>query len=95
MKKICVITVVLTFALISCSQEAQNKISRKKVEWLEGDYLVTFVEGSTEKVWEIHSGKITSSPTKGYYFFWARINGEKRYVQTPVARTVIEETDFK
>ena len=94
MKKACLIIVVLVWALVGCSQEMQNKISRKQVEWLEGDYLVTFAEGSTVKIWEVHDGKITSTQGKGYYFFWAMVNGKKRYIQTPIVRTVIEETSF-
>jgi hypothetical protein len=34
---------------------------------------------------------VTSEPAKGYYFFWAKQDGKKFYVQTPIARTYIEE----
>ena len=77
--------------LTSCSQEQQNKLSRIGVSWLEGNYHVTFVEGSHKKTWTILDGKVTSEPAKGYYYFWAVENGKKFYVQTPIERSYIEE----
>lgn len=74
-----------------CSEEAQNKLSRLGVTWIEGDYRVTFAEGSHVKSWEVRGGKVTSEPAKGYYYFWTRVDGKKRYVQTPIDRTYIEE----
>lgn len=79
------------FLLSSCSEEQQNKISRIGVTWLEGDYRVTFAEGNHLKQWEIRDSKVTSEPGKGYYYFWAKENGKKYYVQTPINRTYIEE----
>ncbi|MBI1194650.1 MAG: hypothetical protein GC138_02210 [Gammaproteobacteria bacterium] len=76
-----------------CSQEQQNKLSRLGVTWLEGNYKVTFVEGSHVKSWNVIGSKVTSEPEKGYYYFWARDEkGKKFYVQTPIIRTYIEET---
>lgn len=85
--------VVLPLLLLAggCSEEAQNKLSRLGVTWIEGDYKVTFAEGSHVKSWEVRGGKVTSEPAKGYYYFWARVDGKKRYVQTPIDRTYIEE----
>ena len=80
-------------ALGGCSEEQQNKISRLGVTWLEGDYRVTFAEGSHVKSWEVRNGKVTSEPGKGYYYFWAVVDGKKRYVQTPILRSYIEEID--
>ena len=74
-----------------CSEEQQNKLSRLGVTWLEGDYKVTFSEGTHQKVWLIKNGKVTTEPAKGYYYFWSEIDGKKRYVQTPIARSYIEE----
>ena len=74
-----------------CSEEQQNKISRLGVTWLEGDYNVTFAEGNHVKTWSVEGGKVTSDPQKGYYYFWATVNGEQVYVQTPISRTYIEE----
>jgi len=76
-----------------CSEEQQNKLSRLGVTWLEGDYRVTYADGSHVKSWIVKGGKVTTEPSKGYYYFWARIDGKKRYVQTPIARTYIEEID--
>lgn len=78
-------------ALIACTEEQQNKLSRLGVTWLEGDYRVTFVEGSHVRSWEVRDGKVTSEPQKGYYYFWVRDGKERYYVQTPIARTYIEE----
>ena len=79
------------FLLTACSEEQQNKLSRLGVTWLEGNYRVTFVEGSHVKSWQVLDGKVTSEPAKGYYYFWIEENGKKLYVQTPIARSYIEE----
>ncbi len=87
--------IVMSFAivgtLLSCTEEQQNKVSRLGVTWLEGNYRVTYADGSHVKSWVIEGGKVTSEADKGYYYFWAKINGKKSYVQTPIARTYIEE----
>lgn len=85
------ISVISLFS--ACSEEQQNKISRLGVTWLEGDYRVTYADGSHVKSWIVKGGKVTTEPSKGYYYFWARIDGKKRYVQTPIGRTYIEEID--
>ncbi len=77
--------------LAGCSEEQQNRLSRLGVTWLEGDYRVTYADGEHIKVWEVKDSKVTSDPDRGYYFFWAEIDGKKRYVQTPIARSYIEE----
>ena len=82
---------VALLLLGGCSEEQQNKISRVGVTWLEGDYRVTYADGSHVKSWEIQDGKVTSEPAKGYYYFWATKDGKKIYVQTPILRTYIEE----
>jgi hypothetical protein len=87
-----VFLVVLAGTLLACSEEQQNKLSRLGVTWLEGDYYVTYADGEHVKRWEIRDGKVTSEPAKGYYYFWARnALGKKIYVQTPIARSYIEE----
>jgi len=87
------LVVLLVLLLAGCSEEQQNKLSRLGVTWLEGNYKVTFVEGNHMKSWTVIDSKVTTEPNKGYYFFWTRENGKKRYVQTPIARTYIEEID--
>ncbi|MEO1889548.1 MAG: hypothetical protein ABGX33_06495 [Cycloclasticus sp.] len=81
------------FILIAtgCSEEQQNKISRVGVSWLEGDYKVTFIEGSYKKEWVVKESKVTSDSQKGYYYFWVQKDGKSKYVQVPIARTIIEE----
>ena len=82
----------LSLFLVSCSEEQQNRISRLGVTWLEGDYKVTYADGVHTKVWMIKDSKVTSEAEKGYYYFWVRnAKGKKKYVQTPIARTYIEE----
>ena len=83
--------IALALALAACSEEQQNRLSRLGVTWLEGNYRVTYADGSHVKSWEVRGGKVTSEPDKGYYFFWTRVNGQKLYVQTPIARSYIEE----
>jgi hypothetical protein len=86
MKKFLLISLVL---LAGCTQDQQNQFSRKVVEILDGDYLVTYANGSTTKTWRIDNGKVTSSD-KGYYYFW---DDKKHYVQVPIVNTFIEEID--
>ncbi len=90
MKKILTLSLIL-LALTGCSEEQQNKLSRLGVTWLEGDYKVSFAEGNHVKSWIVKNGKVTAEPAKGYYYFWAEVNGKRRYVQTPIIRTYIEE----
>lgn len=87
------ISSVLVLSIAGCSEEQQNKISRLGVSWLEGDYRVTYADGNHVKSWIVRDGKVTSEPAKGYYYFWVINNGKKQYVQTPVARTYIEEIE--
>ena len=79
--------------LTGCSEEQQNKLSRLGVTWLEGNYKVTFASGNHTQSWVVRDSKVTSEPAKGYYYFWVRQNGKKRYVQTPIERTYIEEIE--
>lgn len=96
MKKTFIIVVSVIVVIIGIymvlSEDQQNKISRGAVSYLNGDYKVTYAAGSHVKTWTIRGGKVTSEPSKGYYFFWAKdANGKKLYVQTPIERTYIEE----
>lgn len=93
MKKILSITTVLFLAVLltACSEEQQNKLSRLGVTWLEGDYRITYADGEHVKEWIVKDGKVTSEASKGYYYFWATVDGKKIYVQTPIHRTYIEE----
>lgn len=95
MKRVKIIGLALSFSLLTllsaCSEEQQNKLSRLGVTWLEGDYKITYADGTHVKEWTVRDGKVTSESAKGYYYFWADIDGKKSYVQTPIARTYIEE----
>jgi len=82
---------LIGFLLIGCSEEQQNRLSRLGVTWLEGNYRVTYADGAHVKTWEVRDGKVTSEPEKGYYYFWVREGKKRYYVQTPIARTYIEE----
>lgn len=94
MKNILIILTIIS-GLSACSEEQQNQISRIGVTWLEGNYQVTYADGSHVKSWQVKDGKVTAEPAKGYYYFWAEVDGESRYVQTPIARSYIEETGNK
>jgi hypothetical protein len=83
--------IFLSILMSGCSEEQQNRLSRLGVTWLEGNYRVTYADGAHVKSWEVHDGKVTSEPEKGYYFFWVREGKKRYYVQTPIARTYIEE----
>lgn len=86
-----VLLVFFSAVLTGCSEEQQNKMSRLGVTWLEGDYKVTYADGSHAKSWLVRDGKVTTEPAKGYYYFWAEVDGKSMYVQTPIGRTYIEE----
>lgn len=79
----------LLLLLTACTEDKQNEIFRKAVEYLDGDYKVTYANGSTSKSWIIREGKVTSSE-KGYYYFW---DEKKHYIQTPIENTFIEEIE--
>ena len=85
MKKLALFALLVL--LSGCTQDKQNEISRKFVEFLDGDYLITYANGQTTKTWTVRNGKVTSTD-KGYYYFW---DEKKRYVQTPIENTFIEE----
>jgi major membrane immunogen (membrane-anchored lipoprotein) len=87
------VLIVSLLLLSACSEEQQNKLTRLGVTWLEGDYRVTYADGEHVKNWVVMDGKVTTEPAKGYYYFWAKKNGKKYYVQTPIARTYIEEIE--
>jgi hypothetical protein len=85
---------MVCFAIImaSCTQDTQQKLARKKMEYLDGDYNVTYTDQGIIKTWEVRDGKITSVAEKGYYFFWAQNDRDKEfYVQAPINRVFIEE----
>lgn len=83
----------LLLASTACTEEQQNRLSRIGVTWLEGNYRITYADGEHVKTWIVRDSKVTSEPEKGYYYFWADVNGKGRYVQTPIARSYIEEID--
>jgi hypothetical protein len=74
-----------------CTEEQQNRLNRLGVTWLEGNYRVTYADGEHVKSWVVRDSKVTSEPEKGYYYFWVREGKQRYYVQTPIARTYIEE----
>ncbi|MDH5229723.1 MAG: hypothetical protein OEZ58_04670 [Gammaproteobacteria bacterium] len=92
-KKTIIVSLATAMLIIlsACSEEQQNKLARLGVTWLEGNYKVTYADGEHVRAWNIVDSKVTSEPDKGYYYFWAEENGKKFYVQTPIARSYIEE----
>ena len=86
-----IISVCCVLLLSGCSEEQQNRLSRLGVSWLEGDYRITYADGAHVKSWVVRDGKVTSEPEKGYYFFWATDAQGTYYVQTPIARSYIEQ----
>jgi hypothetical protein len=89
MKFIYMTVLVFLTGLPGCTQDQQNQLSRKVVELMDSDYLVTYANGTTVKTWKIKNGKVTSTE-KGYYYFW---DEKKHYVQVPIVNTIIEEID--
>lgn len=87
MNKVTLAALAASLLLVACSEDQQNKLFRKTVDFLDGNYLVTFANGPTNKSWVVRGGKVTSDP-KGYYYFW---DEKKHYVQIPIENSVIEE----
>jgi hypothetical protein len=85
MKKMMLLALIVIST--GCKQDVMNQLSRKAVEFLDGNYRVTYANGNTEKTWIVKNGKVTSTD-KGYYYFW---DENKHYVQTPMENTFIEE----
>ena len=85
----------LTFfgVLAIMPEDSANQISRLGVSYLNGDYQVTYAGYSGDKTWIVRNSKVTSEPSKGYYFFWSHDSktNKKRYIQVPMANTYIEE----
>ena len=44
---------IVLVLLTGCTQDQQNQLSRKVVEFLDGNYLLTYANGSTSKTWTI------------------------------------------
>jgi major membrane immunogen (membrane-anchored lipoprotein) len=86
-----VLLLVTALLLGGCTEEQQNRLSRIGVTWLEGNYRVTYADGEHVKSWVVRDGKVTSEPDKGYYYFWVKEGKQRYYVQTPIARSYIEE----
>mgnify|MGYP001821448269 CR=1 FL=1 len=82
---------LLGLLLGGCTEEQQNRLTRLGVTWLEGNYRVTYADGEHVKSWVVRDSKVTSEPEKGYYYFWVKEGKKRYYVQTPIARTYIEE----
>lgn len=79
---------ILVYAVIP--GDTFNKIARKQIEFVNGDYNVTYSQDSITKVYKVNNGKITST-SKGYYYFWIQTPSGKKYRQTPIDKTLIEE----
>ncbi|HEY7771697.1 MAG TPA: hypothetical protein VIC26_00840 [Marinagarivorans sp.] len=76
-------------ALFGCDRI--NNASRTMDTMLGGDYDV-YIQGHPV-VYRVNNGKVTSVPEKGYYVFYAVIDGEKRMVQSPIHATTIVARD--
>lgn len=73
--------------------DRQNKIARLKIEQFEGNYTVVDSTYNGDKVYQVTNGKVTTDPSKGYYYFWADspTGGKPLYTQTPINRSSFQE----
>lgn len=89
-----IVVVVLIFAVyleFGIKGDTVNRIEREAFISRGSDrYEVTILNSNPVKVYQTES-KVTSDVEKGYYFFWASVNGKKVYVQSPIMYTLIEE----
>lgn len=69
-----------------------NQLERKAfISHGSDKYEVTILNGNgVLKVYQTVS-KVTSETEKGYYYFWATVNGKRVYIQSPIGLTLIEE----
>ena len=69
-----------------------NRIEREMFISRGADDFNVFVMNTGAQPKYYHAvSKVTAEVEKGYYFFWAEINGKKLYVQSPIAQTLIEQ----
>jgi len=86
---LCILVLSGYVAWFMVGAEYRNKIARTQISFLDGDYLVIYDTFQGRKEYEVH-GKITTDE-RGYYYFWAATPKGKKYRQTPVINTAIEE----
>lgn len=67
-----------------------NKIQRKSVEIVGGNYKVIISQDNLLKTYIVKNDKVTSTE-KGYYYFWESTANGKKYRQVPIDKTIIEE----
>lgn len=68
-----------------------NRASRTMDTAFGGDYKVEVI--GTTKTYFVKNDKVTSEPEKGYYIFYAEVDGKKTLVQTPIGMTIITKVD--
>lgn len=94
MKKILIavllIIIICLVIWILIPSDTFNKMARKRIEFIDGNYNVTYSQDSITRIYNVRSGKITSTE-KGYYFFFAQTPSGKKYRQVPIDNTIIEE----
>ena len=81
---------VLIIGYVFVPVDTVNKLARKQVELMDGDYNVTYSQDSVTKIYQIRGGKVTSTD-KGYYFFWVKTPQGNKYRQVPIDKTIIEQ----
>jgi len=92
------VALLATGALLGCTEESRNQLSRQADNLLGEDLRVSYIDnGTVVKTWTVKDGKITSGKDDqgrqlGYYYFWSEETG---YVQAPIERTIIEEMKSK
>ena len=84
-----VLVVMVLWYILLFNQDQKNALARKSIEYLDGNYLITFSNGPVNKFWTINKGKVTTTE-KGYYYFW---DNKKHYIQVPIQNTIVEEVD--
>jgi hypothetical protein len=83
------VLLVVTFLVSGC--DFINRTERTMDTMLGGDYEV-YISGHPA-VYFVKNDKITSQPDKGYYIFYALIDGKKTLVQSPIQLTTIVKKD--
>ena len=100
MKKVTVIAGIGIFAVVAIAfvfnllvkGDSVNRIEREVFISRGADDFNVYILNIGSQTKQYHAvSKVTAEVDKGYYFFWAEVNGKKLYVQTPIAQTVIEQ----
>lgn len=91
-----VLVILFCSFLLNYSSNDSQLLKRKmlEIDYTAKSYKVTTsISHSNSIVQTIYNDKITTEPKMGYYYFQAGKGKDRKYVQVPIAASIIEEID--